>query len=53
MEIQLHCSLVSCVPSHLISSILRLGREFSFNDVNLCESNVVQTFELIFCDSER
>ena len=28
-------------------------REFSFNNVNLGESNVAQIFELIFGDSER
>ena len=29
------------------------GREFSFNNINLCEINAVQIYELIFCDSER
>ena len=29
------------------------GREFSFNNINLCESNVAQIIELIFCDSDR
>ena len=32
------------------------GRKFSFitiNNVNTCENNVAQSFELIFCDCER
>ena len=30
-----------------------MGREFSFSNVNLCESNILQIFELNFCNSER
>ena len=30
-----------------------MNREFLFNNVNLCESNVVQIFELIFCNREK
>ena len=30
-----------------------LGREFSFNNINLSENNFVQVHEFIFWDSER
>ena len=51
---KLHCSFVLSLPSQLISRVyLDSVREFSFNNVNLCESNVVQILELIICDSER
>ena len=44
VEMQLHSYFVLSLLSHLLSSIL--SREFSFNNVNLCGSNVVQIFEL-------
>ena len=37
----------------LISNILNSGKEFSLNNVNLHESNVVQVFEFSFSGSER
>ena len=53
MEMELHCSFVLSLPLHLLSSYQDSGKEFSFGNVNLYKSNVVQIFELIFCDSER
>ena len=53
MEMQLHCSFV--LPSHptLYQVYQDSGREVLFNNINIYESNVVQLFNLIFCDSER
>ena len=56
MEMQSHYSFVLSLPLRIILSILRSSREFSFafiDNVNLCESNAMQIFELIFCNSER
>ena len=53
MEMELHCYFVLSVPMNLLSSYQDSGKEFSFGNVNLYKSNVVQIFDLIFCDSER
>ena len=48
--------LLFCVISTITTYIKYIkdsDGEFSFNNINLCESNVVQIFELIFCDTER
>ena len=53
MEIQLRFSFVLSLPLYLISSREGSGREVSFNNINLCEGNALQIYELIFCDSEK
>ena len=58
MEMKLHCYFVLSLPSHLTSNVLRFGqRIFIYYYLcelqNLCQSNVVQTFEFIFSVSER
>ena len=47
--------LFFCYPCHhkLYQVYYDWGREFSFNNVNLCKSNVVQIFQFSFCDCKR
>ena len=53
---QWECSYTAilCYPCHRTLYYVEnvtFGRKFSFDNINLCESNVVQIYELIFCDS--
>ena len=50
MEMQLHCSFVLSLPYQVYYDS---AKKFSFNNVNLCGSNVVKMFELNFCYGER
>ena len=51
MEIRLYCSFM--LPRYRSSYQVHYDPEieFSFNNIYVCESNAVQIFELIFCDS--
>ena len=52
MGMQLHCYFMLSLHRTLYYvENVTFGRKFSFDNINLCESNVVQIYELIFCDS--
>ena len=50
MEMHLNWPFVLSLPPHVMSSILRFGERIQilFNNLNLCESNVVQIFQGFF-----
>ena len=44
------CVIPAIVP-HIIYKASR--GKYSFNNIGLCESNAVQIYELVFCDTKR
>ena len=56
-EMQSQCFLLLCLSSHVILKKLRFWQRIFiyiyWYHLYLCENNVMQIFQLIFCDSER